>query len=98
MLRIKVYKDRSKILLGLSQSTYIDKMLKRFSMEQSKRGYVPMLIGITILKSMRPKTQDERTHMSMTPICFSYRINHVLYVMYQTQRIIGSECHKHIPI
>ena len=67
MLRIKIYKDRSKILLGLSQCTYIDKMLKRFIMEQSKRGYVPMFIRITILKSMHLKTQEERAHMSMTP-------------------------------
>ena len=37
ILGIKIYRDRSKRLLGLSQSTYIDKMLKRFSMEQSKR-------------------------------------------------------------
>ena len=33
ILGIKIYRDRTKRLLGLSQSTYIDKMLKRFSME-----------------------------------------------------------------
>ena len=49
---IKIYRDRSKRLLGLSWSTYIDKMLKRFSMEQSKRGYVPMVRGITLSKSL----------------------------------------------
>ena len=67
ILGIKIYRDRYKKLLGLSQSTYIDKMLKRFSMEQSKRGFVPMSNGITLLKSMCPKTQDERTRMSMIP-------------------------------
>ena len=64
---IEIYRDRSKRLLGFSQSTYIDKMLKRFSMEQSKRGYVPMVSGITLSKSLSPQTQDERTHMSMIP-------------------------------
>ena len=34
---IKIYRDRSKRLLGLSQSIYIYKMLKRFRMEKSKR-------------------------------------------------------------
>ena len=29
-------------------------------MEQSKRGYVPMSTGITLSKSMCPKTQDDR--------------------------------------
>ena len=33
ILGIKTYRDKSKRLFGLSQSTYIDKMLKRFSME-----------------------------------------------------------------
>ena len=52
ILGIKIYRDRYKRLLGLSQSTYIDKMLKRFNMEQSKRGYVPMVSGITLSKSL----------------------------------------------
>ena len=55
ILGIKICRDRSNRLLGLSQSTYINKMLKRFSMEQSKRGYVPMVSGITLLKSICPK-------------------------------------------
>ena len=37
ILGIRIYRDRSRRLLGLSQSTYIDKVLKRFSMEDSKR-------------------------------------------------------------
>ena len=37
ILEIKIYRDISKKFLGLSQSTYIDKMLKKFSVEQSKR-------------------------------------------------------------
>ena len=43
ILGMMIYRDRSKRLLGLSQSTYIDTMLKRFSMENSKKGY--LLIG-----------------------------------------------------
>ena len=37
ILRIKIYRDRPRRMLGLSQSTYIDKILKRFSMHESKR-------------------------------------------------------------
>ena len=32
ILGIRIYRDRSKRLLGLSQTPYIDKILKRFSM------------------------------------------------------------------
>ena len=56
ILGIKIYRDRSKRLLSLSQSTYIDKMLKRFSMEQSKRRCVPMVKGTTLSKFLCPQT------------------------------------------
>ena len=36
ILGIKIYRDRSKRLIGLSQDTYIDKVLKRFNMEQKR--------------------------------------------------------------
>nr|GEX69939.1 hypothetical protein [Tanacetum cinerariifolium] len=39
---IKIYRDRSKRLIGLSQSVYMDKILKRFRMDTSKRGYISM--------------------------------------------------------
>ncbi|GJU29342.1 hypothetical protein Tco_1172931 [Tanacetum coccineum] len=42
ILGIKIYQDRSKRLIGLRQSAYMDKILKRFRMDTSKRGYIPM--------------------------------------------------------
>ncbi|GJX71738.1 hypothetical protein Tco_0308909 [Tanacetum coccineum] len=42
ILGIKIYKDRLKRLIGLCQSAYIEKILKRFHMENSKRGSIPM--------------------------------------------------------
>ena len=83
ILRIKIYIDRSKRLLGLSQSTYIDKMLKRFSMEQSKRGYVPMVSRITLSKSLYPQTQNERTRMNMIP--YASAIRSIMYAMLCTR-------------
>jgi hypothetical protein len=37
VLVIKIYRDRSRRLLALSQSTYLDKVLKRFRMDNSTR-------------------------------------------------------------
>ena len=48
ILGIRIYRDRSRRLLGLSQSTYIDKVLKRFSMKDSKRGNLSMSYGIHV--------------------------------------------------
>ena len=83
ILGIKIYRDRSIRFLGLSQSTYIDKMLKRFSMEQSKREYIPMTHGVTLSKSMCPKTRDERIRMSMIP--YASAIGSIMYAMLCTR-------------
>ena len=50
ILGMRIYRDRSKKLLGLSQSTYIDTMLKKFSMENSKKDYLPIGHGISLSK------------------------------------------------
>ena len=56
ILGLKIYKDRSRKLLGLSQRTYINKVLKRFNMDQSKRGLLPVSHGISLSKDICPKT------------------------------------------
>ncbi|KAL0345893.1 UNVERIFIED_CONTAM: Retrovirus-related Pol polyprotein from transposon RE1 [Sesamum radiatum] len=47
----KIYRDRSRRMLGLTQSSYIEKVLKRFKMEHSKRGLLPMRHGIKLSKN-----------------------------------------------
>ena len=56
ILEIKVYRDRFKRMLSLSQSKYIDLVLKRFNMEASKRDYLPISQGIRLSEKMSPKT------------------------------------------
>ena len=43
ILGIKIYKDRSRRLIRLSMSTYLDKFLKKFKMDQSKKELLPEL-------------------------------------------------------
>ncbi|GJR44789.1 retrotransposon protein, putative, ty1-copia subclass [Tanacetum coccineum] len=51
ILGIKIYRDRSKRFIGLCQSSYIEKILKRFYMENSKRGTIPMQEKLKFSKS-----------------------------------------------
>ena len=51
ILGIKIYRDRSRCLIGLQQSTYLDKILKKFRMDESKKGFLPMLQGTTLSKT-----------------------------------------------
>ena len=64
ILGIKIYRGRSKRLKGLSQSTYIDKVLNRFSMQDSKRGFLPMNHGTQLSKTQCLSTTDEQSTMS----------------------------------
>jgi hypothetical protein len=47
---IKIYRDRSKRLIGISQDAYIDKILNQFNMQDSKKGFLPMSHDITLSK------------------------------------------------
>ena len=43
ILGIKIYKDRSRRLIRLSMNTYLDKILKEFKMDLSKKEFLPEL-------------------------------------------------------
>ncbi|KAL0404112.1 UNVERIFIED_CONTAM: hypothetical protein Sradi_2052000 [Sesamum radiatum] len=64
ILGIKIYMDRSRRMLGLTQSSYIEKVLKIFRMAHSKRGFLPMRHGIKLSKKQSPKTDEELKRMS----------------------------------
>jgi hypothetical protein len=59
ILGIKIYRDRSKRLIGLSQDAYIDKILNRFNMQDYKKGFLSMSHGITLSKKQCPLKPDE---------------------------------------
>ena len=43
ILGIKIYRDRSRRLIRLSMSTYLDNISKEFKMDQSKKGLLSVL-------------------------------------------------------
>ncbi|KAL0286254.1 UNVERIFIED_CONTAM: Retrovirus-related Pol polyprotein from transposon RE1 [Sesamum radiatum] len=67
ILGIKIYRDRSRRLLGHTQSSYIEKVMMRFKIEHSKRGLLPMRHGIKLSKKQSPKTDEELNRMSDIP-------------------------------
>ena len=79
---IKIYRDRSKMLLGLSQSTYIDTILKQFSIENSKKGYLPIGHEIFLSKRDCPITPQERERMNK--ISYASAVSSIMYAMIST--------------
>ena len=83
ILGIKIYRDRSRRLIGLSQSTYLDKILKKFKMDGSKKGFLPMLQGKTLSKTQSPATAEEREIMDKIP--YASAIGSIMYAMLCTR-------------
>ncbi|KAJ9546873.1 hypothetical protein OSB04_019416 [Centaurea solstitialis] len=83
ILGIKIYRDRSRRLIGLSQSTYIDKVLKKFNMQDSKKGFIPMQHGLALSKAQCPSSNSELERMSRIP--YASAIGSIMYAMICTR-------------
>ncbi|KAJ9541041.1 hypothetical protein OSB04_027547 [Centaurea solstitialis] len=83
ILGIKIYRNRSKRLIGLSQSTYIDKVLKRFRMDESKKGFIPMQHGIVLSKTQCPVSSEDQDKMKSVP--YASAIGSIMYAMLCTR-------------
>ena len=70
-------------LLGLSQSTYIDKVLKRFNMSEAKKGFLLLSHGIRLSETQSPSTSDERSRMSRIP--YASAIGSIMHAMICTR-------------
>ncbi|GJV38717.1 hypothetical protein Tco_1411194 [Tanacetum coccineum] len=77
ILEIKIYRDRSKRLIGLYQSAYIEKILKRFYMENSKRGAIPMQERLKLSKSQGASTPAEIQRMQNIP--YASAVGSIMY-------------------
>ena len=55
----RIYRNRQERFLGLGQSAYLDKILKRFSIENSKKGDLPMHHTVKLSKAQCPSSDKE---------------------------------------
>jgi Reverse transcriptase (RNA-dependent DNA polymerase) len=83
ILGIKIYRDRSKRLIGLSQITYIDKVLNQFNMQNSKKEFLAMNHGSQLSKTQCPLTTDEQSIKSR--VSYASAIGSIMYVMLCTR-------------
>nr|GEV27236.1 hypothetical protein [Tanacetum cinerariifolium] len=62
----KIYRDRSKRLIRLGQDAYMDKILKRYKMDNSKCGHIPMQERLDLNKTQGAST-PKKTAMKNIP-------------------------------
>ena len=79
VLGMKIVRDRTKRLLGLSQETYIKRKLERYHMQDSKPMDTPVDKSLSLSRDMSPKTPDEKEKMSRVP--YACAVVSLMYAM-----------------
>ena len=67
VMGIKNHRERSRGILGLSQETYINKVLERFNMKNCSLSVAPILKGDRFDLNQCPKNDFEREHIKNIP-------------------------------
>nr|GFB65655.1 retrotransposon protein, putative, Ty1-copia subclass [Tanacetum cinerariifolium] len=79
ILRITIYRDRSLRLIGLNQSAYIDKILKKFNMQNSKKGFIPMEVKHDLSNEMCASSDEEKAYMKKVP--YASAVGSIMYAV-----------------
>jgi hypothetical protein len=79
----KIYRDRSKRLIGLSQDAYIENILNWFNMQDCKKGLFPLSYDITLSKKQCPSTPNKQEKMNA--IHYASSIGSIMYAMLCTR-------------
>ena len=58
-------------------NTYRDKILKEFKMDQSKKGFLPVLQGVKLSQTQCPTTAEDREKMEVIP--YASAIGSIMY-------------------
>ncbi|CAJ2672347.1 unnamed protein product [Trifolium pratense] len=87
VLGIRILRDRSQGILGLSQRSYIDTVLDRFSMKDSKPGDTPVARGDKFSLNQCPTTDLEKKEMHKVP--YASAVGSLMYAQSDNLEIIG---------
>nr|GEV10291.1 hypothetical protein [Tanacetum cinerariifolium] len=83
ILKIKIYRDRSRRLIGLSQNAYLDEILKRYRTDNSRRGFIPMQVDLHLSKSQCATTSAEMKHMQN--VSYASTVGSIMYDVRNTK-------------
>ncbi|GJR39037.1 retrotransposon protein, putative, ty1-copia subclass [Tanacetum coccineum] len=87
ILGIKIIRDRYKRLIALSQSAYLEKILKKFRMENSKKGYTSIMEKSDYRKSQGAKTPSEVQRTQRVP--YASAIGSIMYAVRCTRHDVA---------
>ncbi|RVX15691.1 Retrovirus-related Pol polyprotein from transposon TNT 1-94 [Vitis vinifera] len=83
VIGIKIHRDRFKGILGLSQETYINKVLERFRMKNCSPSVSPIVKGDRFNLNQCPKNDLEMEQMKNIP--YAYAVGSLMYAQVCTR-------------
>ena len=83
ILGMEIKRDRTKRKLWLNQRKYVETILQRFNMQNSKPVKVPIPVGARLSAEQCPKTQEEEEDMSRVP--YTSAVSSLMYAMICTR-------------
>ena len=83
VLGIEINRNRSYRLLGLSQRTYVDRILERFNMQQCKPGIAPVCKGDKLSLSQCPHSDIEKAQIKNVP--YASALGSIMYAQVCTR-------------
>ncbi|KAL0546234.1 hypothetical protein IC582_016140 [Cucumis melo] len=83
VLGIQIIRNRKNKTLAISQTSYINEMLSRYKMQNSKKGLLPYRYEIHLSKEQCPKTPQEAEDMSNIP--YASAVGSLMYAMLCTR-------------
>ncbi|RVW61862.1 Retrovirus-related Pol polyprotein from transposon TNT 1-94 [Vitis vinifera] len=83
VIGIKIHRDRFQGILGLSQETYINKVLERFRMKNCSPSVFPIVKGDRFNLDQCPKSDLEREQMKNIP--YASAVGSLMYAQVYTR-------------
>ena len=79
ILGMEIKRDWAKRKLWLNQKKYVETILQRFNMQDSKPVKVPIPVGVKLSAEQCPKTQEVEEDMSRVP--YASAVGSLMYAM-----------------
>ena len=83
VLGIQLFRDRKNKMIAISQNSYIDKVLKKFSIQNSKKGEQHSRTGVTLSMDDYLKTFKEKEYIEKVP--YASCLGSLTYAMISTR-------------
>ena len=90
VIGMEIRRDRVNNMISLNQRKYVEMVLQRFNMQESKSVKVPIHVGVKLSVEQCPKSREEEEDMSRVP--YANVVGSLMYAMVCTSQTLLIQC------